>query len=107
MVNFTCGGCGQGEEGDGEGASTPGTERPPNVILFLIDDLGWQDLEVPLAEEATGFNARYRTPHVARMAERGIRFSQAYAASPVCTPTRTSILRGQHPARTRITDWTL
>jgi arylsulfatase A-like enzyme len=80
---------------------------PPNIILYLVDDLGWQDLSVPMHTEATGFNQRYRTPNLQRLAARGMKFTQAYAASPVCTPTRTSILRGQHPAATRITDWTL
>jgi arylsulfatase A-like enzyme len=80
---------------------------PPNIILYLVDDLGWQDLSVPMHSEATGFNKQYQTPNLERLASRGMKFTQAYAASPVCTPTRTSILRGQHPATTRITDWTL
>jgi len=88
-------------------AEAPRPDRQPNILLFLVDDLGWQDLSVALASERTGFNDRYRTPAVERMARQGLRFTQAYTASPVCTPTRTSILRGQHPARTRITDWTL
>jgi arylsulfatase A-like enzyme len=85
----------------------PASAAAPNLILFLVDDLGWQDLSVPLGEQLTGFNQRYRTPNIQRLASQGVKFTQAYAASPVCTPTRTSILRGQHPAVTRITDWTL
>jgi arylsulfatase A-like enzyme len=85
----------------------PDSVTPPNLILFLVDDLGWQDLSVPLFDQPTGFNKRYQTPNIARLAAEGVKFTQAYAASPVCTPTRTSILRGQHPAVTRITDWTL
>lgn len=81
--------------------------RAPNLVLVLVDDLGWQDLAVPLGPEPTAFNALYRTPHLQRMAARGVAFTQAYAASPVCTPTRAAILSGLHPARTRITDWTL
>lgn len=81
--------------------------RRPNIVLFLVDDLGWQDTSVPLHSQATPFNRFYRTPHMEELAARGTLFTSAYAASPVCTPTRTSIMTGRHPARTRITDWTL
>ena len=80
---------------------------PPNIILFLVDDMGWQDTSVPFHEVVTPFNRRYRTPNMERLARQGVVFTQAYSASPVCTPTRTSILTGRHPARTRITNWTL
>ena len=79
----------------------------PNIILFLVDDLGWQDTSVPFHAEPTPFNAFYRTPNMERLAEQGMLFTSAYAAAPICTPTRTSIMTGRHPARTRITDWTL
>ncbi len=79
----------------------------PNILLILIDDLGWQDLAVPLHTEPTPFNERYRTPNVERLAREGMRFTDAYASSPVCTPTRTSIMTGMSPARSRITYWTL
>lgn len=89
--------------------STPevARERGPNIVLFVVDDLGWQDASLALAPERTPFNERYRTPHLEALAARGVSFTNAYAASPVCTPTRTSILTGQLPARTRITNWTL
>ncbi|MDA1260052.1 MAG: sulfatase [Planctomycetota bacterium] len=80
---------------------------PPNLVFVLVDDLGWQDLSVALAAEPTGFNRLYRTPHLDRMAAEGLSFTQAYASSPVCTPTRSAILTGLNPARSRITDWTL
>ncbi|MDF1838503.1 MAG: sulfatase-like hydrolase/transferase, partial [Planctomycetota bacterium] len=79
----------------------------PNIVLFLVDDLGWQDLSVPLHSEATPFNRRYRTPNLERLAREGVRFTNAYASAPVCTPTRTAIMTGQDPARTHITYWTL
>lgn len=79
----------------------------PNIILFLVDDLGWQDTSVPLHTRTTPLNQRYRTPNLEKLAARGAKFTQAYAAAPVCTPTRTSILTGQSPARTHITYWTL
>ncbi|MFZ9916168.1 MAG: sulfatase-like hydrolase/transferase, partial [Phycisphaerales bacterium] len=79
----------------------------PNIILFLVDDLGQQDVSVPMLAEPSALNARFRTPNLERLAARGVRFSNAYAAAPVCTPSRTAILSGQSPARTRITYWTL
>ncbi|NIP85729.1 MAG: sulfatase-like hydrolase/transferase, partial [Planctomycetales bacterium] len=68
-----------------------GAERP-NVVLFLIDDLGWADLEL------TG-STFYETPHVDALAAAGAFFSDAYAASPVCSPTRASIQTGKDPSR--------
>ncbi len=79
----------------------------PNIILFLVDDMGWQDTSVPFHTTATPLNQTYHTPNMERLAQQGVVFTNAYAASPVCTPTRTSIMTGQHPARTRITNWTL
>jgi len=73
--------------------------RPPlNVVFLLVDDLGWTDLGV--------FGSRfYETPNVDRLAGEGMRFTNAYAAAPVCSPTRASILAGKYPARMRTTDW--
>jgi arylsulfatase A-like enzyme len=79
----------------------------PNIILFLVDDLGQQDVSVPMLDAKSALNARFRTPNLERLAARGVRFSNAYAAAPVCTPSRTAILSGQSPARTHITYWTL
>ncbi|MFG0258761.1 MAG: sulfatase-like hydrolase/transferase, partial [Phycisphaerales bacterium JB041] len=82
------------------------TDRP-NIILFIVDDLGWQDTSVPFHTERTPLNDRYRTPNLEALAARGTKFTNAYASAPVCTPTRTSILTGKAPARTHITYWTL
>jgi arylsulfatase A-like enzyme len=79
-------------------AATPGRAKPDNVILILADDLGWVDTSL---EGSVG--DFYETPNLERLAEAGIRFSQAYAASPLCSPTRASILTGQNPARLGIT----
>lgn len=98
--------------------SLPGTPPPvsagaqeeqgkPNIILFLVDDMGWQDTSVPFHDEITPFNRRYRTPNMERLAGRGVVFTNAYASAPVCTPTRTSIMTGQSPGQTHITWWTL
>jgi arylsulfatase A-like enzyme len=70
----------------------------PNVIFVLADDLGWSELGCYGNE----FN---ETPHLDRLASQGIRFTQAYAAAPVCSPYRAAFLTGQHPARTGILDY--
>ncbi|TDI68062.1 MAG: DUF4976 domain-containing protein [Bacteroidetes bacterium] len=82
--------------------STP----PPNIILFLVDDLGWQDTSVPFWDRETPFNQRYRTPNMERLASQGMKFTQAYA-TPVCSPTRVSLMTGMNTARHRVTNWTL
>lgn len=76
-----------------------------NILFFLVDDLGWQDTSLPFADEVSAQNLLYRTPALKRLARAGVKFTQAYAASPVCSPTRTSILSGRNPARTGITNW--
>jgi len=68
----------------------------PNVVFILADDLGAHDL-------GCFGSTFYETPNIDRLAKRGTRFTQAYAASPLCSPTRSSILVGQYPARTGIT----
>jgi len=73
-------------------------QRPPNIVFILADDLGWRDLGCYGSEY-------YRTPHLDRLASEGMRFTQAYAACPVCSPTRASIMTGRHPVRTGITDY--
>jgi arylsulfatase A-like enzyme len=70
----------------------------PNVVFILVDDLGWRDL-------GCYGSTFYETPHCDRLAREGMRFTQAYAASPVCSPTRASLLSGLHPVRTGITDY--
>lgn len=78
--------------------STRGTSAPPNVVFFLVDDLGWRDVGCYGSEF-------YETPHIDQLAEDGVRFNQAYAACHVCSPTRASILTGKYPARLKMTDW--
>ncbi len=80
--------------------------RQKNLVLFLVDDLGWQDASQPFWTERTPQNAKFRTPNLERLCREGARFTQAYAHC-VCTPTRVGILTGEHPARTGITNWTL
>lgn len=82
------------------------TGKRPNIILFLVDDMGWQDTSVPFWTEETLFNRHFRTPNMERLANMGVRFTNAYAHA-VCSPTRTSIMTGWSPARHRVTNWTL
>lgn len=72
--------------------------RRPNIVFILADDLGQRDLG------AYG-STFYETPNLDRLARRGMRFAQAYAACNVCSPTRASLLTGRYPARLGITDW--
>lgn len=78
----------------------------PNVVLFLVDDMGWQDTSVPFHAQPTKFNRRYRTPNMEKLARTGMKFTQAYACS-VCSPTRVSLMTGLNAARHRVTNWTL
>jgi arylsulfatase A-like enzyme len=75
---------------------TAAETRRPNVVLLLVDDMGWMD--------CGAYGSRYyETPHIDRLAERGMLFTDAYAANPLCSPTRASILTGKYPARLGIT----
>lgn len=80
--------------------------RKPNIIMFLVDDMGWQDTSVPFWTTRTQFNERYHTPAMERLASEGMMFTQAYASS-VCSPTRISLISGMNAARHRVTNWTL
>jgi len=81
-------------------------EDRPNIVVFLVDDMGWQDTSEPFFRERTAFNARYRTPAMERLARQGVKFTQAYACC-VCSPTRVSLMTGMNAARHRVTNWTL
>jgi arylsulfatase A-like enzyme len=86
--------------------SRPSSATRPNIVLFLVDDMGWQDTSEPFWSEETPFNRRYHTPNMERLARSGMKFTQAYACA-VCSPTRVSLLTGQNAARHRVTNWTL
>ncbi len=73
-------------------------KQRPNVIVILADDLGWADL--------TAYGSTfYETPNLNQLASNGIRFTQGYAACPVCSPTRASMMTGKYPVKTGVTDW--
>lgn len=70
----------------------------PNFVFILVDDLGWADL-------GCYGSTFHESPNIDRLAGESLRFTSAYAACPVCSPTRTSIMTGKYPARTGVTDW--
>ncbi|QDT53950.1 Choline-sulfatase [Caulifigura coniformis] len=79
-------------------APSVAADRPPNIVVFLADDLGAHDLG------CTG-SSFYETPNLDRLASQGARFTQAYAACPVCSPSRASLMTGKWPVRTGVTDY--
>ncbi len=70
----------------------------PNVLFILVDDLGWSDI-------GCYGSSFYNTPNIDKLAEESVKFTQAYAACSVCSPTRASIITGKYPARLHLTDW--
>lgn len=72
--------------------------KRPNIVLILIDDLGWRDL-------GCYGSAFYESPNIDRLLAEGMHFTDAYAACPVCSPTRASMLTGQYPARLKLTNY--
>lgn len=83
----------------GYSCSNPDTTQvKPNFVFILVDDLGWADL-------GCYGSTFHETPNIDRLAARSMHFTSAYAACPVCSPTRASILTGKYPARTGVTDW--
>ena len=84
--------------GSGLSNSNSKANPKPNVIFILIDDMGWTDV-------GCYGSTFHETPHIDRLAEQGMKFTDAYAACPVCSPTRASIMAGQYTARIGITDF--
>ncbi len=82
----------------GRYASAESGNENLNFIFFLIDDFGWTDL-------ACYGSSFYETPHVDRLAGQGMKFTDAYSACTVCSPTRAAVLTGKYPARVGVTDW--
>lgn len=74
------------------------THRKPNFVFILIDDLGWADV-------GCYGSSFYETPNIDELAKEGMRFTSAYAAGPVCSPTRASIMTGKYPARLKLTNF--
>lgn len=73
-------------------------EKQTNFVFFLVDDLGWADISC--------FGSKfYETPNIDKLRASGMKFTNGYAACPVCSPTRASIMTGRHPVRVDVTDW--
>ncbi len=90
-------GCGAAAVGLG-GSAFGAKPKQPNIVFFLVDDLGWADL-------ACYGSTFHETPNLDKLAASGMRFTDAYTSCPVCSPTRASIMTGKYPARLNITDW--
>lgn len=96
LVSLLAGISSYGQEGD---------DKQPNIIVFLVDDMGWQDTSVPFWEEVTANNQKFHTPQMERLAAKGMKFTNAYANS-ICTPSRVSLMTGMNAARHQVTNWT-
>jgi arylsulfatase A-like enzyme len=74
------------------------SKSKPNIIVILADDLGWKDL-------SCYGSTFYETPNLDALATKGVKFTNGYATSPVCSPTRSSMMTGKNPINTKVTDW--
>lgn len=89
-----------------KGSRATSRAKQPNIVVFLVDDMGWTDTSVSYHREPTELNRRYRTPRMQQLASQGVMFTQAYA-SAVCSPSRISLMTGMNEARHGVTNWTL
>jgi arylsulfatase A-like enzyme len=87
----------------GLGQNSP---QQPNIIVFFIDDMGWQDCSLPFHTQRTKWNDLYHTPNLEKLAAQGVKFTHAYAA-PVCSPSRVSLMTGMNAIKHKVTNWTL
>src|SRR5262245_61920702 len=78
--------------------------NPPNVVLFLADDLGWTDWQYNATLNPTGSKV-YETPNLLALAQKSVNFTNAYAPAPICSPSRAGILTGQSPGRLHLTNY--
>jgi len=81
-------------------------QQKPNIILFLVDDMGWQDTSLPFWKDTTALNRIYETPNMERLARKGVKFTNAYAC-PISSPSRVSLFTGANAAQHKVTNWTL
>ena len=81
------------------GLVAAGNKKPLNFVFFLVDDFGWMDIG------ANNPHCFYETPNIDRLAHSGMNFTNGYAANPVCSPTRYSIMTGKYPTRAGATNW--
>lgn len=81
-------------------------DNRPNIILFLVDDMGWTDTSLQFADTRVPANDFFRTPNMEAMAKKGVKFTHAYAHA-VCSPSRVSLMSGQNVARHHVTNWVM
>ncbi|EMI43672.1 sulfatase [Rhodopirellula sp. SWK7] len=79
--------------------SSAEADERPNILIFYVDDLGWQDVQLNDLDDP----CPYETPNVVKLAKQGMNFTQAYSAAPTCAPSRAGIMTGQHPGKLRYT----
>lgn len=94
------------ERTDGAESLSADSVTRPNILLFLVDDMGWQDTSEPFWQDTTVKNRLYHTPNMERLCDVGMKFTAAYT-SPVSSPSRVSLMTGMTPAAHRVTNWTL
>lgn len=87
-------------------ATETSAQARPNIVFFLVDDMGWQDTSVQFHTQITQLNRDYHTPNMERLAAQSLLFTNAYACA-ICSPTRVSLMTGQNAARHGVTCWTL
>ena len=97
---FALPGCAQNS-----GLFTNKQKTRPNIVFFLVDDMGWQDTSEQFYKDITVLNKRFYTPNMAALADECVKFTQAYACA-LCSPTRVSLMTGLNTARHRVTNWT-
>lgn len=90
----------------GAAANAETSDPRPDIILFMVDDMGWQDTSVPFWNRPTHYNRTYETPNMERLAAQGVKFTQAYACA-ISSPSRCSLMTGANNARHRVTNWSL
>src|SRR5699024_7481231 len=81
-------------------------KQKSNIIVFLVDDMGWEDSSVPFWDSVVAQNMEFETPNMERLAAKSMKFTQAYANS-ICTPSRVSLMTGMNAAHHRVTNWTM
>lgn len=80
-------------------------QKKPNIIVFMVDDMGWQDTSYPFDSALSAYNKIYSTINMQKLAKMGVAFTNAYS-TPVCTPSRVSLLTGMNVLQHQVTNWT-
>lgn len=82
------------------------SQKQPNIIVFIVDDMGWMDSSVLFADTAYPLNKQFHTPNMEWLAKAGMKFTNAYA-TPICSPSRVSLITGMNAAHHKVTNWTM